>query len=111
MAQLPEEDQHIIDVVESDSGLMTIGAKKQFRRYRRDAIIGYLILVVGLAANSYIDSHRNKDAREAITKSISSHEHQDIRFGVSDCRRDYQTVVALRKANIKVPLPDCSPRP
>lgn len=59
------------------------------RSYRRQAIIGFLILLIGVAAAFYRGQTLANDSRDAIVDS------GDV-VAVSGCNRDYETIDALR---------------
>lgn len=60
-----------------------------FRQWRRNALLGYIMLLLGLGANSLIDRDRANQGREALAESGSV-------VSVTGCNRDFQLYQKVR---------------
>lgn len=66
----------------SHPSYMTPGARRAFRRYRRDALIGFLVLLVGVLAALHTATNEAEQARQAIIDSARV-------VVVDGCNRDF----------------------
>jgi hypothetical protein len=65
------------------------GTKKGVQHYRNNAIIGFIILALGIGYIQWDHSNHTKESREAIVKSGRA-------VALLGCNRDYNTQNALR---------------
>lgn len=69
-------------------------------RYRRQAIAGFVILLVGLGLAAHVESKHNSAQRTEIRDQATQSQHAIVSSGdavaVSDCNRDYNTIDGLR---------------
>lgn len=60
-----------------------------FRQWRRNALLGYIVLLLGLGANSLIDRDRANQGREALAESGNV-------VSVTGCNRDFRLYQKVR---------------
>lgn len=65
-----------------------------FRQWRRNALMGYVLLLLGLGANSFIDRERANDGREALAASGNV-------VSVTGCNRDFRLYQKLRAVFVR----------
>lgn len=69
-------------------------------RYRRQAVVGFVLLLAGIGAALAVESEHNAAQRDQIIRQGKEAEQSIIRSGdavaVSGCNRDYNTIDSLR---------------
>lgn len=69
-------------------------------RYRQQAVIGFVILLLGLGAGVAVEREHNSTQRDQIEQKSAEAQRAIVTSGdaiaVSGCNRDYETIDALR---------------
>lgn len=85
----------------NDPTYMTPGAKHAFHAYRRNAIIGFLILLFGLGFVLHENANTASDARKQIQAQSEKADKAIVKSGrtvsVAGCNRDFRTIRRLRR--------------
>lgn len=85
----------------NDKTYMTPGAKRAFHSYRRNAIIGFVILLFGIGFVRWEDGQRAEDQRQAIADQSAEADKAIVQSGrtisVAGCNRDFRTIRRLRR--------------
>ena len=80
---------------------MTPGAREAFANYRRNAVIGFLILLLGIGYVQWDSDNSNREAREDIQKQSVQADRAIVKSGrtvsVAGCNRDFVTITRLRE--------------
>ncbi len=80
---------------------MTPGAREAFNAYRRNAVIGFLILLFGLGFVQWDNNKTAANARKDIAAQSVQADRAIVKSGravsVAGCNRDFDTIASLRK--------------
>lgn len=84
----------------TDEHYMTPGAREALNAYRRNAVIGFLILLVGLGVVLWQGAEHADDARQDIAAASEDSDKAIVQSGravsVAGCNRDFHTNQRLR---------------
>ena len=85
----------------NDPHYMTPGAREAFAHYRRNAVVGFLILLLGIGFVQWDNQKDNSDARKEIAAKSVQSDRAIVKSGravsVAGCNRDYVTIARLRE--------------
>lgn len=73
-----------------------VQTRRSMRTYRRNAIVGFLVLLAGLGATRYMDVQQLNQSRQAVVDSGNA-------IVVDGCNRDFETARRQREALYKQP--------